>query len=392
MKRLALLLGFTLACTTAKPPVADEATRGAIKQLTEAISGQPTNMPWIYVLATYHDRAGETAEVVRWLERLHELGWQNGVTAIDFRNSRGAAFRKAFAKLEAAQPVVSKATVAFKLEGQRDLIPEGIAYDPGDDVFYLTSIYRRKVIRVDRAGRATDFVAEGQDGMLGGLGVKVDRTRNLLWVISSSTKEMRGYVAGSDRSMLAAYDLRNGHLVRKIEATPAVLNDLTILDDGTIFATDMGRHKVVRLAPGSDKFEDWAEDFRGPNGIANDGKNLYVADFRGINRFSLADKSREKLAVDALVNGIDGMLFHEGTLVGIQNSIGKPRVIRVHLGTNHVEVLEARNPLFEIPLTGAIANGEFFFIANPGLRSFDDEGRIWPDERLSDPVMLKIAL
>jgi len=27
-----------------------------------------------------------------------------------------------------------------------------------------------------------------------------------------------------------------------------------------------------------------------------------------------------------------------------------------------------------------------------GPSAFDDEGHIWPDERLSDPVMLKIAL
>ena len=93
MKRIALLLlAVLLACST-KPVVADEATRGAIKQLTDAITQQPTNMPWIYVLATYHDKAGETDEVVRWLTRLDELGWQHGAGPDAFRNSRGSAFR-----------------------------------------------------------------------------------------------------------------------------------------------------------------------------------------------------------------------------------------------------------------------------------------------------------
>ena len=388
-----MLLAFAaVACAQRKALTPDPATLGAIQQLTEALRQNPGNLPWMYILATYHDRAGQTAEVVRWLARLDELGWQHGVNRVDFANSRGLAFRNAVARLDAREPRVANARVAFTLAGRRDLVPEGIAYDAVDDVFYVSSIYRRKVVRVTRDGRVTDFVAEAADGMLGGLGLKVDRGRGLLWVISTTTKEMRGFTPGQDRSMLAAYDLRDGRLVRKIEATPALLNDLTILADGTIFATDMGRHKVVRLAPGADVLEDWAEDFRYPNGITSDGRVLYVADFRGLTRFGVDDGSRQRLEADALLNGIDGLSFHDGTLIGIQNAIGRARVVRLRPGSREVEVLESKNPLFEIPTTGAVAGGEYWFIANPCLRCFDAEGRLWPEEKLRDPVMLKIAL
>ncbi len=393
MKRVAvLLLAFVLACAT-KPVVVDEGTRGAIKQLTDAIAQQPTNMPWIYVLATYHDKAGETDQVVRLLTRLDELAWQHGVSPVAFRNSRGSAFRNIVAKLDARNERVSKANRAFTIAGQRDLVPEGIAYDPVDDLFYVSGIHRRKVLRVDRTGRATDFVKEGQDGMLGGLGMKIDRKNRRLWVISSTTPEMRGYVKGQESSMVAAYDLRDGSLVRKIDPAPARLNDLTILEDGTIFATDMGGHTVVRLAAGADKFETYADGFGFPNGITNDGTHLYVGDFRGLHRFTLADKSRMRIEIpNAYLGGIDGLDFHRGTLIGIQNAVGDPRVIRIHLDTNRLEVLESKNRLFELPTTGAIAGSEYFFIANPGLRSFDKNGQIWPASRLRDPVMLKMAL
>lgn len=399
MKRIAFFLVLTVAaaCATQQPIVpakaVDEQTRNAIKQLTDALRQQPTNMPWIYVLATYHDRAGETAEVVKWLGRLDELGWQHGVKGLDFRNSRGSAFRNAVARLNAREPRVSNAKVAFTLKNQRDLVPEGIAYDPVGDVFYVSGIYRRKVLRVTRDGQATDFVKEAQNGMLGGLGMKIDRATRQLWVISSTTKEMRGYVKDQESSMLAAYDLRDGKLVRKLDPAPARLNDLTILDDGTIFATDMGGHTVVRLAPGADAFEKYADGFLFPNGITSDGTHLYVSDFRGLHRFVLADKTRTKMEVPGqLIGGSDGLDVHEGTLIGIQNSYGNPRVIRLHLDTNRVEILESKNALFELPTTGAIADGEYFFIANPGLRSFDDDGTIWPIDRLEDPVMLKIDL
>jgi hypothetical protein len=203
---------------------------------------------------------------------------------------------------------------------------------------------------------------------------------------------MRGHVPGVDKSMLA-YDLRDGKLVRKLDVAPAMLNDLTLLDDGTLFATDMGRHKVLRLAPGANALEEFADSFLYPNGITNDGTYLYVADFRDLHRITLADKTRTKIEVpNTLLGGIDGLDFHQGTLIAIQNSIGNPRVIRLHLAETRVEVLETKNRLFELPTTGAIRKGEYIFIANPGLRSFDEKGRIWVEERLQTPVMLKLRL
>jgi sugar lactone lactonase YvrE len=331
--------------------------------------------------------------VIRWLTRLDELGWQHGVSPLAFRNSRGSTFRNIAAKLDAREPRISNAKTAFTIGGQRDLVPEGIAHDPVEDTFYLSGLHRRKVVRVDPNGRATDFVKEGQDGMLGGLGMKIDRANRRLWVISSTTPEMRGYVKRQESSLLAAYALGDGKLLRKIDPAPARLNDLTLLEDGTIFATDMGGNTVVRLAPGAEEFETYADGFLFPNGITNDGTHLYVGDFRGLHRFALADGSRTRIEIpNTYLGGLDGLDFHRGTLIGIQNAIGNPRVIRIHLDTNRLEILESKNSLFEIPTTGAIVGGSYFFVANPGLRSFDENGQIWPLAKLSDPVMLKIAL
>jgi sugar lactone lactonase YvrE len=389
---------FIAACATTPPPLprADEQTQNVIRQLTEAVASQPENAPWIYILAQHHDRAGNAAEAARWLARLDELGWDLGANRVDFGNT-GAdrAVRDAMARLDARQPRVHRARPAFTIRGQRDLVPEGIAYDPVDDVFYLSSIHRRKVVRVDRSGAATDFIAEGQDGMLSGLGMKVDARRRLLWVISTGTPEMRGSTPEDQkRSILAAYDLRDRRLVKKIEAAPALLNDLTLRSDGSLFATDMGRHKVVRLAPEGTALEEWADGLRYPNGIAvsADERSLYVADFGGITRFTIADQSRQRLETAARLGGIDGLNFRDGTLIGIQNAIGAPRVLRIDPATGAVEVLESKNALFELPLTGAVVGDEYWFIANPGLRSFHDDHTIWPMAKLQDPVMLRLPV
>lgn len=398
MKRAAVLLLFgVIACTSSRrvaPPVVDEATRGAIAQITEAVAQNPGHQPLIYILATYHDKAGDAAGVVKWLTRLDELGWEHGVAPDGFRNTNTREFRSIEAKLNAREPRVRRAQTAFTIAGRRDLIPEGITFDPVDDVFYITGIYRRNVLRVDRTGRATEFVHEAQDGMLGGLGIKVDAKRRLLWVISTTTPEMRGWKAGDDRSMLAAYGLRDGRLVRKIDATPAMLNDLALMDDGSLFATDMARSNVMRLAPEATSFELWAKDFSYPNGLAlsEDQRTLYVADFRGITTINLADQSRTRIESKSLLSGIDGLSVHRGKLIAIQNAIGKPRVIRIDPASGEVEILESGNPLFDIPTTGTVAGDDYYFVANTGLRSFNDDHTIWPMEKLRDPILLRIGL
>ncbi|HYH07020.1 MAG TPA: SMP-30/gluconolactonase/LRE family protein [Thermoanaerobaculia bacterium] len=393
MKHIALLLALTLS-TAALAQDVDPRVRETIKQLEALLEKQPDNQPYTYLLATYYDKAKNTEGVVRTLKRLLALEWEHGLANDQFVNAKpDVEFRRTALSLHAREPKRNQAKTAFKIAGRRDLVPEGITYDPVEDVFYVSGIHRRNVLRVKRDGTATDFVKEAQDGMLGGLGLKIDPKKRVLWVISSTTPEMRGWKEGENASMLAAYDLKTGKLVKKIEATPAILNDLTILDDGTIFATDMGRHNVVRLAPGADKLEVFASEFVFPNGITHLDGSLYVADFRGISKLDVTDaKKRTPIESKSLLNGIDGLAVHEGKLIGIQNAIGRPRVVRVDPATGVTENLESRNARFELPTTGVVVGDEFWFIANPGLRSFNADRTIWPMEKLEDPVMLRLAL
>jgi sugar lactone lactonase YvrE len=388
-----LLVAVLAGCAAAPPP-----SDSPIAQLEAAWAAQPERTPIGYVLATYHDRAGEPEQVVRVLERLERAGWTYGVGEFDFKSDT-PAFRTTRERLNAIEPKVSKATVAFTVAGARDLLPEGIAYDPADDVFYLSSLRYTKVLRVDRDGRATDFVTTGQDGIRATLGMHVDPVRRLLWVASGVTPEMPGYTPDqAGFSALHAYSLRDGKLVKKVTTgsneKPSMLNDVTLLADGSLFVTDTPANRVLRLAADADTFEVFAEDLRYPNGIAvaDDEESLYVADFRGINRFSVRDKSRQLLAARQPLAGIDGLAYDHGTLIGIQNAAGNPRVLRIHLAEqNRVELLESKNPLFHLPTTGVVARDGYYFIANSMMRAFEADGTIWPTERLREPVILRIT-
>lgn len=413
MMRCALGVFLLLSACASVPPVptvaADDDQRTAIATLRNAVGDDPTDGARIYVLAQYLDRTGDTAEALKWLGELDRIGWTHGVNDHDFLHAAGSsAYRAIAAKLDAREPHVVTSTRAFVIH-ERDLIPEGIAWDPVTGDFYVSSIHLRKVVRVSSDGKSSDFVREGQDGVFSTLGLKVDAQRRVLWVISNAAREMKGYSDAMDgQSSVYAYDLGTGKLVTKIAfgsaAEPSLLNDLVILDDGSVLITDSDGGGIMRVRFGSDSIETWipAHTFTFPNGIAlGDAEPfVYVADFDGLSRIDLRSRTVTPLSErepGETLSGIDGLTSYRGALIGIQNGVGHARVIRVSLNDSRdaisgVEVLEAGNPLFDEPTTGTVANGAYYFLANPQLRAFGDDHQIWPRRRLKDVVVLRLHL
>ena len=67
--------------------------------------------------------------------------------------------------------------------------------------------------------------------------------------------------------------------------------------------------------------------------------------------------------------GIDGLYWHRGSLIAIQNGIGSPRIAAFRLSKDgsrvtQTTVLENRTAFTVTPTTGAIHGNDFYFIAN----------------------------
>ena len=97
------------------------------------------------------------------------------------------------------------------------------------------------------------------------------------------------------------------------------------------------------------------------------------------------------------IAGIDGLYFHRGSLVAVQNSAGTERIVRFRLNAaldaiESEEVLESRNPLFDIPTTGVLVGGALAVIANSQLDSLDEQGRLKSGVELTEPVILEIPV
>ncbi len=119
-----------------------------------------------------------------------------------------------------------------------------------------------------------------------------------------------------------------------------------------------------------------------PNGIAlsGDDRTLYVADTLGVVSVDLA--SGETRDVDpgprSTLAGVDGLYWHNGSLIAIQNGIGSPRVAAFHLSSDGLRVtrttvLENRTNFCVLPTTGAIRGSDFFFIANSQIDNMNND-------------------
>jgi hypothetical protein len=200
------------------------------------------------------------------------------------------------------------------------------------------------------------------------------------------------------------YDLRSGRLVSRHEVPGAVqLNDVAVAADGTLYATDTAGGSVFRMAPGKAELEPVGAPGRlpGANGIAvaPDGI-VYVAASTGIARLDPTSGAAARLPQpdDVVTGGIDGLYWHRGSLVGVQNGPNPGRVVRIALvdgGTRlgGLSVLQSHHhPLFDEPTTGAIAGDKLVVIANSHVARYRPDGTIDDPAALGPPALVAVPL
>ncbi|HEV7668794.1 MAG TPA: SMP-30/gluconolactonase/LRE family protein [Thermoanaerobaculia bacterium] len=304
-----------------------------------------------------------------------------------------------------------KTTVAFTLR-EKDLIPEGIAADPATGRLFVGSIEKRKIVALSPEGKESSFVPSGAAGLGPVIGLRVDSARGWLWAVSEPAgrpKSDPGTFHG-----LYAFTLADGSLAARVELPRALgsgheLNDLCVDDAGTVYVTDSEKGTIFRAEPGAKKLVELILTppsnrlLRFANGIActPDGTRLYVATADGV---AAVDPKRGTAILLATppepqhgLGGLDGLYLEApDRLVGIQNGINTPRVLRATLDASglaaaRIEILEAGHPSFEIPTTGAILHGALFFIANSQVDSYDAVGNL-DRRKLKRPVILRLPL
>lgn len=397
--RIALLLALAIAL-----PLTAQEAQTEVQQIERMLGASPDHGGVWIAMATAHAKAGNKAEALKWLEKAVARGLDIDLPEDPaFAALRETPEMKALiARITANQRTVSRSKVAFRIP-DKELIPEGIAHDPESGSFFVGSIYKRKIVRIDKAGKASDFTSSGQDGLWDVLGMRVDPASRTLWVCSAAGAAA-GELDGS--SSLYRYDLKTAKLLGKydIPGKPHLCNDIAVGKGGEVFITDSKGGMVHRLKAGGTALETLVASgtFIYPNGItiSPDFGKLYVADFtKGVSIVDVATGQVRPLPHPERVHvaGLDGLYLDGKSLVAVQNSAGTARIVRFRLNAaldsiEGEETLESRNPLFKIPTTGVLAYGSLFYIANSHLRALDEQGRLKPDAELREAVILEVPL
>jgi sugar lactone lactonase YvrE len=381
---------------------------GFLQNTKKALEYLPKNHTLKYNLARGLALTGKTHEALDILEPLVDLGIFPEVdTQKDFNNLKeDKRFQALAAKVKKQKQPLVKSKTAFTLP-ERDLIPEGITYDKVEKAFYLSSLSKCKIVKVDAQGKITDFVAPRQDGLLPAVGMEVDAKRRVLWACNSF-----GYPHDSlPRELFGStgvfkYDLKTRKLIKKYtlpKQEKHFLNDLTITPDGTVYLSDSYVPAVYKIDPKKDEIEKFV-DLSGqlfPNGItySTDTHKIFAAT---ADEVIIVDPQTRKIttlghAKNQYIAGGDGMYYYKGSLISIQNTVGKGRIVRLTLDekqekVTHTKILENQNPDYAIPTTGTIVKNYLYFISNSQLDKFDDKGKLPPIDKLQETKILKLEL
>lgn len=270
-------------------------------------------------------------------------------------------------------------------QNQLNLIPEGIAIHPDNGTIYISSIAQKKIIKVLPDGTSDNFIHEGQDGFLEGLGMKVDTKRSFLWALSN----MRN--GNKFTSQIHAFDLASGKTMHQFQITdtiPRLFNDLVIDKSGLLLITDTHQSSVYKYDPALNNLEVFVNDtskFKWPNGIEFlDENNLALATYgKGIVRINVQSKEINAFTGyqdHSIAFGLDGLVVKGIHLYGVYNA-GRGgylsnAVIKYTLDEKRQQiisetVIDQGNTAFADPTTAAKFGNKLYVIANSHLDQFN---------------------
>jgi len=368
------------------------------------------------MLQTAGDKCTVMLERARIHARRHQ--WQSAFDALEqlvamnvgldpsrenvFSRLRGTAeFERLLRQVKEATPPVSNARLAFSI-GDSILFPAGISYSPRQRVFVLGSGLAHRIFQCTSSGTCRTLVSDrGPRGIIQQIfGLRISPYDGTLWAASNGDRE----------NGLFQYRMPTGKLIRKYTIPEShvypshTFTDLVIAPGGDVFAVDASTGTVYWVSRVTKHLEVFNRSLHIPAAYAiaiseESRPKLYVAGYgEGIMVVDIESQSCHPIAhpSELCLAGITGLNYFRGDLVAIQSNGMVPRVVRFRLtldggSINSFEILERRNPSFNVPHTGVVVDDAFYFVANPQFDAMSD-GKILPDSHLDPVKILRLDL
>lgn len=418
MTRLILLLLLVTVSATAQSPevnrylnearlaVTNKDYPLAYEKLTKAHALHPYHQAILYNLGVMAAATGHPDESIDYLKKaLHiNAGYKLDVPQLATLKDR-SDFQALLELQTQLQQVVTNSDTAAVLK-DRILHAECVTVDSKTGTMYIGSVRKRKIVAIDKDGKASDFTSSGENEMTAVLGLRLDGHGKFLWACSSPMEEMEGNDS-LPPSYVFKFDLATRKLIAKYEPqvkTGHVFGDLAIAPDGRVFVSDTRTNEIYRVNEATKKLEKFFADteFWNIQGISfsDDGKFLFVSDYiKGPYRLELATKKLVKLQtqVENSLKGIDGMLFYKGSLLALQNGTSPLRAMHFKLNATMdtivgAEIIDQGRGELNEPTQGALVGNDFYYVATSQWGGYDQNKLPKAPKDLEDIVILKYVL
>ncbi|MES2960170.1 MAG: hypothetical protein V4792_18430 [Pseudomonadota bacterium] len=388
----------------ASPAPAAEATpiERQLQRIRELRLQRPRDGMLVYYEALTLATMGQVEPAVAALRQLEgrRLGLVPSRTAGFDAVWEHADFQAVLRRLMEDEPATAQSPVARRLDDPL-LIPEGIAYDGRRKVHYVGSIAQRKIVSINARGQVVNFTSAA-DRLEAVLGLAVDAARDRLCAISTNGFELAA--RQQRRNEVVCWGLAKGRISERVEVQEALqLNDLAFARDGTLYVTDSAAGTLWVLRPGERRLMQVGQPggMPGANGVAvaPDG-TVYVTLSTGIAHVQPLTGHMMRLPQpdDITTGGIDGLYWHEGDLVGVQNVSNPGRVVRITLADDGqrirgLTVLQSHHhPAFVEPTTGVVVGDVLHVIANSHVAAYQPDGTIRQPEALQPTAIVAVPL
>lgn len=269
------------------------------------------------------------------------------------------------------------------------LYPEGVAYDGGSKIFYVSSVTTGTIGKVDAQGNYTKLYED--PALKSSFGMKVDAKRHRLWVCTGDPNYSRYADSSTYKKMirLIGIDMATGKKTDEVDLSNLYpgkhfANDLAIDDMGNIYITDSYSPAIYKVDPQMKASvlttSDWfkSEDL-GLNGIVWSPKGYLIVDHNSsgsLFKIDLRDPQRiTRITTKGFYPGADGLLWDaSGNLVMAQNK-GVHRVVALSSKDNwqsaDLASSTAATDRFIQPSTLALRDGQLYAL-NSKLNELSD--------------------
>lgn len=401
----------------------------ALREVLIEIGKEMSGLTPTYALrmASVETHLGNKSAALQWMERYAAMGLTYDLASDEDLKPLLAdeGWKKIAAQMEHGIAPVMHADHVCTIPIP-DLMPEDLTFDKQSGTFIVSSIQHHSLYRVSlpkerdsSKGSNTDCAVqelplEASAKRWPVLAVSFDPPRNLVWMTASAMAGFAGFPKEDDgKAALLAVDPQDGKVIRRFDLEskdPAVLGDMSVAADGTVYLTDSIGGGIYRV-PGNvnranldkAKLEKIADGFFSPQtpALAADGKRLFVAEYPlGIAVINLADPSNATALShpdNIAVTGLDGMILVGASIIGVQNGTEPERIVRYHLNDaqtaiESAEVIEQSTPRLGDPTHAVAVDGWIYVTANVGWNKVDDHGNLKKDASFTAPLLLRFPI